>query len=112
MPVMAMVRPRPGGFCYTDAEFATMVRDADLLLEHSLDELVFGVLHADGRVDAAYGATGRPLRSTRRRLPPRLRRHPRPGRRLGGAHRRGRGACSRRGRRRVRWTAPTSSARW
>ncbi|MCB9158821.1 MAG: copper homeostasis protein CutC [Caldilineaceae bacterium] len=56
LPVMAMVRPRPGGFCYSDAEFATMLRDADLLLEHGADGLVFGVLHADGRVDAARTA--------------------------------------------------------
>ena len=56
LPVMAMVRPRPGGFCYTDGEFATMLRDADLLLEHGADGLVFGVLLADGRIDAARTA--------------------------------------------------------
>ena len=28
LPVMAMVRPRPGGFCYTEDERAVMARDA------------------------------------------------------------------------------------
>lgn len=51
LPVVAMVRPRAGGFRYTGAEFDTMLRDADLLLEHGADGLVFGVLLDDGRVD-------------------------------------------------------------
>ena len=32
MRIMAMVRPREGGFHYTEAEFATAVEDAKLLL--------------------------------------------------------------------------------
>jgi copper homeostasis protein len=51
LPVMAMVRPRPGGFCYGDVEFATMQRDINLLLAHGADGIVFGVLHADGAID-------------------------------------------------------------
>lgn len=51
IPIMAMVRPREGGFCYTEAEFLTAVEDAKLLLENGADGLVFGFLHADGRVD-------------------------------------------------------------
>ena len=51
MKIMAMVRPREGGFCYTDAEFATAVEDARLLLTHGADGLVFGFLHEDGTVD-------------------------------------------------------------
>ena len=51
MRIMAMVRPREGGFCYTDAEFATAVEDAKLLLAHGADGLVFGFLHEDGTVD-------------------------------------------------------------
>ncbi len=51
LPVMVMIRPRPAGFCYSDHEFTTMLRDLDLVLRHGADGLVFGVLTADGRVD-------------------------------------------------------------
>ena len=51
IPVMAMVRPRAGGFCYTDAEFETAKEDTRVLLENGADGLVFGFLHEDGTVD-------------------------------------------------------------
>lgn len=51
MKIMTMVRPREGGFCYTEAEFATAVEDAKLLLERGSDGLVFGFLHPDGTLD-------------------------------------------------------------
>jgi copper homeostasis protein len=51
IPVMAMNRPRPAGFCYSPLEFAVLERDADLLLQHGADGIVFGVLNADGTVD-------------------------------------------------------------
>src|SRR5215472_2296548 len=51
IPVMAMDRPRPAGFCYSTVEFAVMERDADLLLQHEADGIVFGILNADGTVD-------------------------------------------------------------
>jgi copper homeostasis protein len=51
IPVMAMVRPRAGGFCYSAEEFAVMQRDAALLLEHGADGIVLGILHADGSID-------------------------------------------------------------
>ena len=51
LPIMAMVRPREGGFCYTEAEFAVCLEDARLLLENGADGLVFGFLHQDGRID-------------------------------------------------------------
>ena len=51
MPIVAMIRPREGGFCYTEAEFATCIADAKLLLEHGADGLVFGFLHPDGTID-------------------------------------------------------------
>ena len=51
LPVMAMVRPREGGFCYTEAEFAVCLEDARVLLENGADGLVFGFLHPDGTVD-------------------------------------------------------------
>jgi copper homeostasis protein len=51
IPIIAMVRPRGGGFCYTDAEFATMERDAEAAIAHGADGVVFGILKADGKVD-------------------------------------------------------------
>lgn len=51
IPVIAMVRPRPGGFCYDRIEQETMRRDADLLLEAGSSGLAFGFLHEDGRID-------------------------------------------------------------
>lgn len=52
LPVMTMVRPRQGGFMYTDAEYQTALADAEALLEHGADGLVFGFLNADGTLDA------------------------------------------------------------
>lgn len=52
LPIMAMVRPRAGGFCYSKGEFAVMLADADLLLRYGADGIVFGCLHADATVDA------------------------------------------------------------
>ena len=51
IPVMTMVRPRAGGFCYTENEFEVAKADAELLLQNGADGLVFGFLHADGTVD-------------------------------------------------------------
>lgn len=52
VPIMVMVRPRAGGFCYSEADFAVMQRDAGLLLEHGADGIVLGFLHSNGTVDA------------------------------------------------------------
>ena len=51
MKVMCMVRPREGGFCYTDVEFETMLADARIFLDHGADGIVFGFLHEDATVD-------------------------------------------------------------
>ena len=51
LPVMTMIRPREGGFCYTEAEFAVCLEDARVLLENGADGLVFGFLHPDGTID-------------------------------------------------------------
>ena len=51
LPIMTMVRPREGGFCYTEAEFAVCLEDAKSLLANGADGLVFGFLHPDGTVD-------------------------------------------------------------
>ena len=51
IPIMTMVRPRAGGFCYTDTELAVARADAKVLLRHGADGLVFGFLNADGTVN-------------------------------------------------------------
>jgi copper homeostasis protein len=51
IPIMAMVRPRPGGFCYTANEYKTALYDAGVLLENGAHGLVFGFLNPDGTVD-------------------------------------------------------------
>jgi copper homeostasis protein len=51
IPVMVMVRPRSGGFCYTQAEMDTMERDAEAAIDGGADGVVFGVLEADGKID-------------------------------------------------------------
>lgn len=53
IPIVCMLRPRPGGFCYSALEFETMLRDADALIAAGADGLAFGVLTEDGRIDAA-----------------------------------------------------------
>lgn len=51
MKIMTMIRPREGGFKYTDAEFKTAVADARMLLKNGSDGLVFGFLHDNGTID-------------------------------------------------------------
>jgi copper homeostasis protein len=51
IPVMVMVRPRGGGFCYTEAEMATMERDAEASIDSGADGVVFGILESDGKID-------------------------------------------------------------
>jgi copper homeostasis protein len=50
-PLVAMARPRAGGFCYDDADFRVLLRDVDLLLQHGADGIAFGILNPDGGVD-------------------------------------------------------------
>ena len=51
LPIITMVRPRGGGFAYSEAEFASMRRDVDLFLEHGAAGIAFGCLDEQGRVD-------------------------------------------------------------
>jgi copper homeostasis protein len=51
IPVMVMVRPRGGGFCYTAAEMSTMERDTEAAVAEGADGVVFGILQADGKID-------------------------------------------------------------
>ena len=51
IPVMVMIRPRGGGFCYTEPELRVMESDIDQAIEHGADGIVFGVLTGDGSID-------------------------------------------------------------
>lgn len=51
IPVICMVRPREGGFCYTAADYAVMKAGAEALLKSGADGLAFGFLKEDGAVD-------------------------------------------------------------
>lgn len=63
LPVMAMIRPRPGGFSYSLSEFRTMMLDAERLLDVGAQGIVFGPLdHArqvhSGQVLELVGLAG------------------------------------------------------
>lgn len=51
IPVMVMIRPRSGGFCYSNLEFETMKRQAELAVEYGADGLVFGILKENRELD-------------------------------------------------------------
>ena len=51
LPVIAMIRPRTGGFCYTSLEFETMKQDAHALLQAGADGIAVGILNEDGSID-------------------------------------------------------------
>ena len=51
IPIMAMVRPRGGGFCYSEIEKEQMYREAKELLEHGAKGIVFGFLAEDRKID-------------------------------------------------------------
>lgn len=53
LKIIAMVRPRGAGFCYSNAEFEVLKQDAKLLMEHGADGLAFGCLKIDGTIDIA-----------------------------------------------------------
>jgi len=54
LPVIAMVRPRAGGFCYSRAESLLMMRDAELLLGLGADGLAAGALLQGGTLDVRF----------------------------------------------------------
>jgi copper homeostasis protein len=51
LPLMMMLRPREGGFCYSAGEFAQMALDLKFGLAAGVDGFVFGCLTRDGAVD-------------------------------------------------------------
>jgi len=50
-PLIAMIRPRAGGFCYSASEFKVMQRDVESVLAEGADGIAFGILTAGGKVD-------------------------------------------------------------
>ena len=53
LPIMTMIRPRPGGFCYSTSEFSVMRHDVDSALELGANGVVFGVLTASANIDTS-----------------------------------------------------------
>jgi copper homeostasis protein len=51
LPVVVMIRPRSGGFVYSDDEIGAMTRDIELAGEEGIAGIVTGVLTADGHID-------------------------------------------------------------
>lgn len=67
LPIMAMLRPRPSGFCYSPLEIQTMHADLDALMQEGADGFVVGVLNEERMVNAdtcrsfVEAAQGRPV---------------------------------------------------
>lgn len=53
IPVHPIIRPRGGDFCYSEAEFASMLADIAVIRELGFPGLVIGLLTAEGEVDTA-----------------------------------------------------------
>lgn len=51
LKVIAMVRPRGGGFCYSQEDFQVMEAECRALVEHGADGIAFGCLREDGSLD-------------------------------------------------------------
>lgn len=54
--VIAMVRPRGGGFCYGEEDYDVMLRECKDLLRHGADGIAFGCLKKDASVDRERNA--------------------------------------------------------
>ena len=65
IPAIVMIRPRGGGFCYSEPEFAAMQRDAETAIAQGAAGIVFGVLTADGAIDIPRTRQLRDLAGTR-----------------------------------------------
>lgn len=51
MDLFVMIRPREGDFCYSEPEYAAMLRDIDRCRSIGADGVVFGILSPDGTID-------------------------------------------------------------
>ncbi len=51
LPVVVMIRPRAGDFCYGAREFDVMLRDVELIKTLPISAVVTGILLPDGQID-------------------------------------------------------------
>lgn len=51
LPVICMLRPRSGGFCYSEHEFQTITHDLQALKAAGADGFALGFLNKDGELD-------------------------------------------------------------
>lgn len=51
IPIVVMVRPRNGGFCYNELEFKVMMEDTNQFLKMGADGIVFGCLNENREVN-------------------------------------------------------------
>jgi len=51
IPVMAMIRPRSGGFNYSKLEFEIMKEEVKLIKKTGVDRIVFGILNEKAKID-------------------------------------------------------------
>lgn len=51
VPVMVMVRPRAGGFCYSESERRLIRRETRILLQNGADGIVMGAITRLGEID-------------------------------------------------------------
>lgn len=54
IPIVVMIRPRAGGFYYTEEEKATMLFDLNEVLKLDVEGICFGALNADRSIDACF----------------------------------------------------------
>ncbi|MFT4413755.1 copper homeostasis protein CutC [Fredinandcohnia humi] len=51
IPIVVMVRPRPGGFFYNEYEFRTMLSDIEALMDFTIEGVAFGCLDENCNID-------------------------------------------------------------
>ena len=51
LKVIAMVRPRAGGFCYLEEDYQTVLKDVESMMENGADGIAFGILDKTGMID-------------------------------------------------------------
>ncbi|MEJ8767290.1 copper homeostasis protein CutC [Oceanobacillus sp. HCA-5259] len=51
VPIVAMARPRPGGFNYNKYEFETMLADIEAMITYDIEGVAFGCLDKNGDID-------------------------------------------------------------
>lgn len=51
IPVMVLIRPRGGDFCYSKYEFEEMKRDIELAKQYNISGVALGILNDDGTID-------------------------------------------------------------